>query len=565
MAGIGPIVILGQAQSKSEVKWVAPSPLPVHLPGMVSDSLDLLRKSQRVVYSLQAEGFLLAHATIEWTQRPWTVHLHLGDMWQWVKLSSGNLPADLLSKAGYRERMFSLKPFRHQEFARLTERILSLSEQSGYPFASLRLDSLHMHESSISASLSFASGPFITFDTLTFSSNAGVEASFMMYHLGIRPGQPYNQRLVDELDQKLKSLPFLKVIKPSEVVFRLDQAEVVLHVEKRKSSRFDGILGFLPNELEQGRLLLTGQVDIALANLGGKGRALDMEWQRLRPLSQTLTLGYRHPYVLGSALSPSGSFFLLREDSTFINRRGSLELAVGTGGRSELQFLGEVRSARRLEGAGTQERVGDLADFNFTGYGLRYLLARFDDPFFPRKGWGVRATLTGGNKRILRNASLDESFYELYPTRSFQWQAQLAAQGFIRLGRYAVWSQEIQAGIIENKHALFLNDLDRLGGLGSIRGFNENNFFASRHVVYRSEWRWYFEENSYFLGFFDQGLVGYSLREAEYYDQPAGVGGGLAILTNGGQLTLLYALGWSRLQPFAPNLSKIHFGYVARF
>jgi outer membrane protein assembly factor BamA len=557
----------GMSQSAKPIIWKIEGEIrkPVNYPRQASSGLQMKRISEKVLSVWHGEGFLQASAQIKEDSSTFHVQIVAGKQWLWIQLSPGNVSEEWLQKAGFRERFYKNKPFRHQELSRLIEGILAISENNGYPFAELTFDSLVIGAEVIGARLRLEPGPLITFDTLKYPSAIGVDVAYLIRHTGIVPGTPFNQKLLDEVAAKVGALPFVKVVGPMEVYFRLDKAEVSIPLERRKSSRFDGILGFLPNELEQGRLLMTGQVDLALSNLGGKGRSLDFEWLRLKPQSQTLLLAYQHPYLLGSPLTPSGSFFLLKEDSSFINRKGTLELQVRSGGYSSLSFFGEFSSARLLETTGPRAEQIGLADFNLNAYGIRYLWQKFDNSINPKKGWGLKMEGSGGNKRLLRNANIDPSYLASFPEKSFQGQMALSVNGYLPLGRYLVFTQGIQAGVIYNPKALFLNDLQRIGGLQSIRGFNENFFFASQYAISRMEGRWYFEEDSYFLAFYDQGFLTYSLRNSSFSDHPAGLGGGIALMTAGGQLMLVYALGTSKTQPFGTNLSKIHFGYVARF
>ena len=57
------------------------------------------------------------------------------------------------------------------------------------------------------------------------------------------------------------------------------------------------------------------------------------------------------------------------------------------------------------------------------------------------------------------------------------------------------------AGSVMNKN-LFTNDLFRLGGLNSLRGFNENFFFVSQYVLGNFEFRIQGSRETYFFGFF---------------------------------------------------------------
>jgi translocation and assembly module TamA len=112
---------------------------------------------------------------------------------------------------------------------------------------------------------------------------------------------------------------------------------------------------------------------------------------------------------------------------------------------------------------------------------------------------------------------------------------------------------------------LFYNDLFRLGGLNSIRGFNERNFFASWYLTGTLEYRYLFDNDSQLFFFLDSSGLGYDIQDQKYRDHPFGFGGGFTLSTRAGLLHIIYALGKSSGQPLGLNYSKIHIGYSNRF
>ncbi len=59
-----------------------------------------------------------------------------------------------------------------------------------------------------------------------------------------------------------------------------------------------------------------------------------------------------------------------------------------------------------------------------------------------------------------------------------------------------------QSGFIENEN-LFTNELFRIGGLKTLRGFDEESLTASAYSIFTLEFRYLFDINSYFHVFFD--------------------------------------------------------------
>ncbi len=133
-----------------------------------------------------------------------------------------------------------------------------------------------------------------------------------------------------------------------------------------------------------------------------------------------------------------------------------------------------------------------------------------------------------------------------------QWQQILAGKTTLFLG--------YNMGLYENAQIL-RNELYRMGGLKSLRGFNENFFFAQNYFLSRLELRQYFEQSSFLFLFYDQLIF----NVFEQWNQPLGLGAGLSLNTNNGLFSFAFALGSSSDIPFDINNTKIHLGYTSRF
>jgi hemolysin activation/secretion protein len=111
---------------------------------------------------------------------------------------------------------------------------------------------------------------------------------------------------------------------------------------------------------------------------------------------------------------------------------------------------------------------------------------------------------------------------------------------------------------------IFENELYRFGGLNSLRGFNEEQLFASTKGQLTFEYRFLLDENSNVFLFYDQCF--YENSSVNYYnDHPLGFGGGISFGSKIGVFSITYALGRELANPIDFRSSKIHFGYTAYF
>lgn len=529
------------------------------------DSLQLDKIKNQVLSDLYQNGYLNPQSDFDIKGDTLIWDLKTGKIFEWVELNLGNIDPVFLIKAGVDLRKFQKRPLDIENLKVLFEKLLTSSENQGYPFASIKLDSLQRQGERFSAALDLDLGPFITFDTLQVTGDSKASPLFLSRYLHINPGKPFSQKKVNDGIRQIRNLPYLRWAGEPELSFQNQEATLYLPLNDRKINSIDGIIGFLPNELEGGRMLVTGQFDLALYNFGGSGRNYELNWQRFNQFSQSLKLSALEPLVLGSAIDILASFSLFKEDTTFLNRDFRLSFGFRLGESAYMKVfsgrqVGDLLAVSNLAEITSLPQVGD---FRFNNYGLGLEKSWQDDRFFPRRGAVVDFEFSVGNKTILKNTAIPQILFERMNLRTLQYYM----KGNIE--KHFYWNSSwglftrFSGGIMDNPN-LFINDLFRLGGLRSIRGFNENFFFADNYAFINIEPRYYFDTYSYFMIFADVGRLENRIQQLRV-DYPFAAGLGFSLETTSGIFDFIYALGGSNTQDFALNFSKIHFGYTGRF
>ncbi len=234
-----------------------------------ADSALVFNELKNIIAQLRAQSYL--EASIDSTHRQdstLTVWLHVGQAYEWASLSNGNVPDELLNRSGFRPKLFNGKPLRFSEIQKLQERLLQEAENTGFPFAKVSLDSLtwvtpkseiRNPKSEIEAQLFLTPGSLVLFDSLTVEGDAKISMNYLRQYLGIHEGKPYSRQQMLRIRQRVRELPFLQEKKNALVTFREGKANLQLFLEKKKASRFDFLLGVLPDNgrVEQ-KLLITG-------------------------------------------------------------------------------------------------------------------------------------------------------------------------------------------------------------------------------------------------------------------------------------------------------------------
>ena len=532
----------------------------------VPDSLSALRTVRELVLGLQADAYLTASADeLHWSRDTVRVRLYVGEQFRWAYLRNGNLGDGLLTRAGYREKFFRGTPFVPADWARLQERILTEAENQGFPFATVGLDSIRLDGHAIAGRVVLKRGRAIVFDSLQIVGNTKTKKRFLTKYLQLFPGQPYSQQRVDAAAQLLRQLPYVKLRAEPEVRFALGRARVYLLLDERPSNQFDAIVGILPNaNARQTGVQFTGDVTINLRNLKGGGKQVGLQWRKTDAVSQLLDVQYVHPNFFGTPFEVAASFNLYKQTDAFLTLRPRVQVSYPTARAGRVSFFFEQRSSYLLDTLlASRTTLPENIDSQFNSYGAAYTWNSLDDLYFPHRGYLLSGQGAVGTKTISRNSALRPELYAGVALRSTQYSLSLRAERYFPVQRAGVLLLRLRGESLQNPQ-LFINDLYRLGGLNSLRGFNENQFYTSAYAVATAEFRQFIGPDSYAFAFADQAYLRRDLANATA-NQPTGLGAGLSFRTPAGLFQFVYSVGRANGQGFDVKSSKIHFGLTSRF
>ena len=540
----------------------------------VPDSLSALREVRELVLALQNDAYLTASADdMRWSRDTVRVRLYVGTQFRWAYLRNGNLGDGLLTRAGFREKFFRGAPFLPEDWAKLQERILVEAENQGFPFATVGLDSIQLSDHDIAGRVVLKRGQAVVFDSLQIVGNTKTKKRFLTKYLQIFPNQPFSQQRVAAAAQQLRQLPYLKLRAEPEVRFAQGKARVYLLLDDRPSNQFDAIVGILPNaDANKTGVQFTGDVTINLRNIKGGGKQVGLQWRKTDAISQLLDAQYVHPNFFGTPLEVAGTFNLYKQTGAFTTIRPRLQVTYPTARAGRISFFAEQRGSFLGYDSITyanlrqQGQLPENLDSQYNSYGLGYAFNSLDDLFFPRRGVLLSGQGAVGTKSINQNVQLGPELYAGLPLRSTQYTFGLRAERYFPVKRAGVLLLRLRGEGLFNPR-LFTNDLLRLGGLNSLRGFNENQFYTSTYAVATAEFRQFVGNDSYVFLFADQAYLRHYIAEKRVLDQPTGLGAGLSLRTAAGMFQFVYSLGQATTigQKFGFNASKIHFGLTSRF
>lgn len=532
-----------------------------------TDSAQVYQQVNEVLNSLYSRSYYFTSIqSMDWIGDSCKVMMSIGKQFKIKSIIRGNLPEWILKKVGYKENYFDSKSFNPITITALFNRVLKFSQENGYPFTFIQLDSIKIIENQLSASVNFKLGPYFKYDTLLLAGKSKVKRSFLENYLRIEPGQPFNQAQIDNIERAIKQLPYLTLVGPISVFFNTGTVRVEIPVEDKKSNQVDGIVGLLPNSNKKGGVLLTGEFNLVLRNLFHTGKMLKGEWRRFQEESQLLNLEYYHPNLFRSDFDASFAFNFLKQDSSFLNMNRKLSLYYRLNGNGKFSL--NISYATSRIGANNTFKSATVlpsyADFDYLSYGIGYDYNGLDQFFYPRRGWLIHGDFSVGNKNVRKNAIFDQKLYDNVKLQTVMLIGNISIEKFVKVAANTVFQLKSVAGKVFNNN-IYINDLYRLGGLKSIRGFNDNFFYASDYNINTIEFRQYFDESSYLLLFAEQSYVYYNVSQGNLLDYPTGLGAGVSFTSGPGIFSFIYSVGKSKQQQMSLNQSKIHFGFVSRF
>ena len=305
--------------------------------------------------------------------------------------------------------------------------------------------------------------------------------------------------------------------------------------------------------------MFVGNLDLQLSNLFRTGKQFHFYWNRFGEQSQELQTNYSHPFIANSDIELSLGFGIQRQDSAFLNQDFNISGSTFVSDHIQLALSFERQNGNVLYQSEDQISSLGALDFIQNWYGLS-LTKDVVNPTVFEEFFGFQLLGRMGLREIQRNANLPLMYYDTIDLKSTNGSLHYALSIQKRFGRSSTIFFSQDSETILGKQRV-TNQFFRVGGLATLRGFNELFFFTDAYFINTLEYRYFFEEQSYFFAFLDQGVLR-TMDEAEW---PVGLGTGLSLETNSGVFSFAMALGRTKEIPWDISNAKIHFGYISQF
>lgn len=543
---------------------------------------DCLEALSRSINELRAKGYLAANMdSLTWNDSASFVKVSLGKVYKWASIRNGNIPKQLLSDYRFDEKRYMNQAVNPSRLVPFFEKLLKYYEENGYPFASVKLDSIQEVEDGIQAVLMAHTGPYTLLDTIIINDDIKISKNYLLQYLGIKEGMPYNESKIRKISSRISELPFLAEAYPWKIYFNSSRTRLNLYLKNKSANRADVLIGLLPNNEELGgRFLLTGDVKLAFSNVLERGEQFQFNWQNLQYKSPRLNIQLAVPYLFNSPLGVSAKFDFYKKDTTFRTVNGELGLLYPLSANESIKLYYEIASSRML--SVNQQSLQSLrslpahGDVSYRTIGSELRINKTDYRLNPTKGFEI---LLNGNlsfRTILKNPTIESTIdnvsgkpfsylYDSIALKNYRYSLNLHLAYYKAMLKRLILATQYKGAIMYSTQDLFKNELFQIGGYRILRGFDEGSLFVNNYNILTVEPRYLLSKNSYFFVFSDISYIQSKYARTNVKDVPYSVGLGMSFETRSGLFNISYAVGGRNQQPIQLRSSKIHFGYINTF
>ncbi len=444
--------------------------------------------------------------------------------------------------------------------------MLHLYSENGFPLASINSSGVETEPGAperIRVLLVVSEGAAVTIDEIRITGNGTTDSEVIIRELRWKQGEPFREQRLTQMTRRLERMQLFSSVSPPELFIvapsdsGTQRGGIRWRVKEGANNSFDGIAGYVPAVSPSTKGYFTGNIFVAMRNLFGSGRKALIRWQRETDITQELELQYREPWLYGYPLNAGGTFFQRKQDSSYVKTR--FELRLEWPATDELTLSGNFTTESVIPGADRLRFT--VFESELYSFGAELLFDTRNDLRNPSEGVRYAAAVRRGTKSITGPPQfLTPSVEREFGVQRYTVDAEMYFSPFLRnVVLIAFHGKQITGSRLE------VSDLFPFGGTTSVRGYRENQFFASQIAYITAEYRFLSGRASSFFVFADGGyfsrpsdpLRGTSRQERSVY----GYGTGARIETGLGIMNVTFALG----EGDSFSTGKIHVGIINEF
>ena len=460
-----------------------------------------------------------------------------------------NLPNSLSLKL--REDFISDKTyFNANDFSEKIKKWIILMNNNGFPFAEFEFEKSEIINSKINLICNLISGPLVKIDSIINPEITKKELQLVYKFTDIRNGDLFELNKIYKISENIKNTGFIEEIRPPAYEFIDNKASIYTYFKPQSKNSINGLVGIQPGENET--VQFTGNVALNFQNALSYGEVLKFNWRRMFNSSQNLIAELSYPFLFNTNFEVQGGLDMIKKDSSFFNFNSKLIINYKSNSNFSNGFLFTNNNSTNL-------LENDYSSTAVNSFGFVTNFKKLDNPFNPRKGFKIKSEIAYGWKETY---AIDTVANNILKSPNFN--GNLSFSSYLSLLKRTTFKIKLSGSTIQN-NILYENELTRIGGYKTIRGFDEESIWVSSFVLGNFEFRYLIDEKSNVFLFSDFAWTESKTNNFLMEDYFQSFGFGTNISMPNGLLTLIYGLGRKIDNPFLIRTGKIHLGFTSYF
>ncbi|MEB2329873.1 MAG: BamA/TamA family outer membrane protein [Ignavibacteriaceae bacterium] len=442
--------------------------------------------------------------------------------------------------------------------------LLEIYESRGLPFASVEIGSINIYNDDgikkLKLNITINENRKIKISEVRISGNEITNKNVILREVRLPQDGTVTVDHLDNIKARLEKLEIFNEVKYPRIysIVGKEESGLIIEVTEGNTNTFDGIIGYVPPQLEGESGYFTGKINLSFRNLFGTGRKIAARWEQEVKETQELEFKYAEPYFFSTPFDVQFGFLQRIQDTTYTRRKFDL--------KAKYEILNNLTVSGlfgfdRIIPADIQNPQFIIADSRIVETGIEIRYDKRDDIYFPRSGFLFNSFYSYGDKKIfnigqLQNLGYNDKYSIQRYTGEIKFYFSFTKRQSTQLKGFA---GEVRADKLED------SDFFRVGGNNNIRGYREQQYLASRFIYGSLEPRYSISRRSFLLAFADAGYyfkpfdaVNNIAEQSEFL---LGYGIGIRLETGIGLIGVSYALG--KGDGFLDG--KIHFGLINTF
>ena len=440
--------------------------------------------------------------------------------------------------------------FNANDFSEKIKKWIILMNNNGFPFAEFEFEKSEIINSKINLICNLISGPLVKIDSIINPEITKKELQLVYKFTDIRNGDLFELNKIYKISENIKNTGFIEEIRPPAYEFIDNKASIYTYFKPQSKNSINGLVGIQPGENET--VQFTGNVALNFQNALSYGEVLKFNWRRMFNSSQNLIAELSYPFLFNTNFEVQGGLDMIKKDSSFFNFNSKLIINYKSNSNFSNGFLFTNNNSTNL-------LEDDYSSTSVNSFGFVTNFKKLDNPFNPRKGFKIKSEIAYGWKETY---PIDTVANNILKSPNFN--GNLSFSSYLSLLKRTTFKIKLSGSTIQN-NILYENELTRIGGYKTIRGFDEESIWVSSFVLGNFEFRYLIDEKSNVFLFSDFAWTESKTNNFLMEDYFQSFGFGTNISMPNGLLTLIYGLGRKIDNPFLIRTGKIHLGFTSYF